>query len=202
MIFDREKARQVLRYARNLPLADDEPLLDRLAGCVTSDPAQAIDRDALVRDAMGAFYEHDGDEDREGAEMLVDRMLLHGVYLTQAPPREVIAAAIQTDFDVRTTSALRVADAILALLRPDPAQTIDRDSLIEVVDRIAYEAQNGAPRNNHLAADRILALLRPDPRIAAIEALCEEADESLTLGGQTYACVRTSRVRAILRGEP
>jgi hypothetical protein len=142
---------------------------------VDATPPQGIDRDALITDAMRMLYEHspsvDHEYDREEAEELVDRMLLHGSYLTAAPDRDIIAAAIQTDFDVRNSAALRVADRILALVRPVPPQGIDRDALTSARRRIAvlYMAGVGgeaAALDLRLAIDEIdaaLALVQPVP---------------------------------------
>lgn len=77
MIFDREKAHEALRgWIGPHDFAHDGPLLDRLEKCVTLDPAQTINRDALeiiLRDLIKPHhpYFHTNADIDEGIDLIL-----------------------------------------------------------------------------------------------------------------------------------
>jgi hypothetical protein len=54
---DRDKARVVVQYARNLPLADMDAIVDRLEACVIPDAVLAMGYHEAVDEAAGSYVD-------------------------------------------------------------------------------------------------------------------------------------------------
>lgn len=76
---------------------------------------------------------------------------------------------------------------------------LDREALKYRLVELFQDQEDGALSFNDYI-DRILALLRPDPRIAEIEAVLDDTENSVVLTDETWISEH-DRIFAILRGD-